>query len=136
MSEYNLTFSERLKYADNLQGINIEIALSVETDSPIIADVKLDTGSTYCVFQSQYAELLNLETEKGEPEIIRTATGKFLAYGHEITLTIANLEWDAAVYFAADENFPVSVVGRIGFLDRLQIGLIDYTQNLFLNSIS
>ena len=90
---------------------------------PIAADVKLDTGSSFCIFQRHYGELLGLEIEKGEPEIIRTATGKFIAYGHEITLTVANLEWNATVYFTKDETFPVSVVGRLGFLDRLKIGL-------------
>jgi hypothetical protein len=136
MNIWNLAFDERIKYPDNLQGINIEIILSIRKMLPLAANVKLDTGSTFCVFQRHYAEMLDLEVEKGDPEIIRTATGKFIAYGHEITLTIANFEWDATIYFAADEHFPVSVVGRIGFLDRLKIGLIDYEQSLFLSSMS
>jgi hypothetical protein len=36
------------------------------------------------------------------------------------------------VYFAEQENFPVNVVGRIGFLDHLQVGLVDYEQLLYL----
>ena len=136
MSDWNLTFSELLLYPDNLQRINIEIILSLGTNLPIAADVKLDTGSTFCIFQRHYGELLGLEIENGEPEIIRTATGKFIAYGHKITLTVANLEWSATVYFTKDETFPVSVVGRIGFLDRLQIGLVDYRQTLYLSSLS
>lgn len=136
MSDWNLSFSELLIYPDNLQGINIEIVLSLGTNLPIAAEVKLDTGSTFCIFQRHYGELLGLEIETGDPEIIRTATGKFIAFGHEITLTVANLEWDATVYFAKDENFPVSVVGRVGFLDRLKIGLIDYQQTLYLSSLN
>ncbi len=50
-------------------------------------------------------------------------------------MKIANLEWEATVYFVQDEHFPVSVLGRIGFLDRLQIGLIDYEQLLFIDSL-
>ncbi len=136
MSDWSLNFSELLVYPDNLQGINIEIIISLKTNLPIAADVKLDTRSTFCIFQRHYDELLGLEIEKGEPEIIRTATGKFIAYGHEITLTVANLEWNATVYFAKDETFPVSVIGRIGFLDRLKIGLVDYQQLLYLSSLS
>ena len=136
MSDWNLNFSELLTYPDNLQGINIEIIISLGTNFPIAADVKLDTGSSFCIFQRHYGELLGLEIEKGEPEIIRTATGKFIAYGHEITLTVANLEWNATVYFTKDESFPISVVGRLGFLDRLKIGLIDYQQLLYLGSLS
>lgn len=135
MSVWNLSFSE-LVYPDNLQGISIEIILSLGTDLPIAAEVKLDTGSTFCIFQRHYGELLGLEIENGDPEIIRTATGKFIAYGHEITLTVAGLEWTATVYFAKDENFPISVVGRFGFLDRLQIGLVDYQQSLYLSSLN
>ncbi len=136
MSDWNLSFSELLTYPDNLQGINIEIIISLGTDLPIAADVKLDTGSSFCIFQRHYGEMLGLEIEQGEPEIIRTATGKFIAYGHEITLTVANLEWNATVYFAKDESFPVSVVGRLGFLDRLKIGLIDYQQLLYIGSLA
>ena len=136
MSDWTLSFSESLVYPDNLQGINIEIIISLGTNLPIAADVKLDTGSSFCIFQRHYGELLGLEIEKGEPEIIRTATGKFIAYGHEITLTVSNLEWNATVYFAREKTFPVSVVGRVGFLDRLKIGLVDYQQQLYLGSLS
>ena len=134
MSNWQLAFSERLKYPDNLQGINLDIVLSLGAVLPIAVNAKLDTGSTFCIFQRYYAEMLGLNVENGDPEVIRTATGKFLAYGHEVTLTITNLEWEATIYFAQDENFPVNVVGRIGFLDHLKIGLIDYEQALFLGS--
>lgn len=136
MSDWNLNFSELIYYSDKLQGINIEIILSLGTNLPVAAEVKLDTGSTFCIFQRHYGELLGLEVENGEPEVIRTATGKFIAYGHEITLTVANLEWSATVYFAKNEDFPVSVVGRIGFLDRLKIGLVDYRQMLYFGSLN
>lgn len=136
MSNWSLHFAERLVYSDRLQGINIEILLSLGTDNSIAANVKLDTGSSFCVFQRHYGESLGLEIEKGEPEIIRTATGKFIAYGHEITLTVAKLEWFTTVYFAKDETFPISVVGRLGFLDHLRIGLVDYEQKLYLSSLS
>ena len=77
---------------------------------------------------------MKLDLEAGTPERIRTATGTFLAYGHEITLSIEGLEWQATVYFAEDEYFPVNVVGRVGFLDRLRIGLVDYEQTLYLSA--
>ena len=43
-----------------------------------------------------------------------------------------DLEWSAVVYFAEPENFPVNVVGRAGFLDRLSLGLVDHEQTLYL----
>ena len=43
------------------------------------------------------------------------------------------MEWNAVIYFAEPENFPVNVVGRVGFLDHLQVGLVDYEQLLYLS---
>lgn len=40
------------------------------------------------------------------------------------------------LYFAADENFPVNVVGRVGFLDKLRVGVVDYEQLLYLDAYS
>lgn len=94
--------------------------------------VKLDTSSTFCVLQRRYAELLDLDVESGTSKRIRTATGTFMAYGHEITMTVSRLEWQAVVYFAEDENFPINIVGRVGFLDRLRVGVVDYEQLLYL----
>lgn len=57
----------------------------------------------------------------------------FPAYGHEVTLAVSDLEWETTVYFAEPDDFPINVVGRIGFLDHLQVGLVDYEQLLYLN---
>jgi hypothetical protein len=95
---------------------------------------KLDSGSVFCILQRRYAKLLELDLEAGTLQHIRTATGSFLAYGHDIILSIEGIEWHATVYFAEDEFFPVNVVGRVGFLDRLRIGLVDYEQMLYLSA--
>ena len=131
---HTLTFDEKVKYADDAQGINLDVIISKQTDNPVSATVKLDTGSTFCIFQRFYAELLGIEVEKGERETIRTAKGSFTAYGHEIVIKFSNLEWEAVVYFAQDESFPVSVLGRNGFLNKINIALIDYEQLLYLKS--
>ena len=43
-----------------------------------------------------------------------------------------DLEWQAVVYFAEPETFNINVVGRVGFLDRLQVGIVDYERLLYL----
>ena len=136
MSKWTLAFSESFRYADDEEGITFEILLSADVTHKYTVDAKLDTGSTFCVFQRRYAELLGLDVESGEEQRIRTATVSFTAYGHETTMTVGGLEWQATVYFAADENFPVNVVGRVGFLDRLRVGVVDYEQLLYLNAYS
>jgi hypothetical protein len=49
-----------------------------------------------------------------------------------LTLWVFDLEWQAVVYFAEPEAFDINVVGRVGFLDRLQVGIVDYEQLLYL----
>jgi len=132
VSNWLLAFSECFHYSDDEEGITFEILLSSDLASRFPVDAKLDTGSTFCIFQRRYAELLDLNVESGIAKRIRTATGSFTAYSHEITMTVGELEWQAEVYFAADENFPVNVVGRVGFLDRLRVGVVDYEQLLYL----
>ncbi len=131
---HTLTFDEKVEYPDDKQGINLDIIISKQTDNPVSATVKLDTGSTFCIFQRFYADLLGIEVEKGERESIRTAKGNFTAYGHDIVIKFSNLEWEAFVYFAQDESFPVSVLGRNGFLNKINIAIIDYEQLLYLKS--
>ncbi len=133
MSAFALSFLNRIFY-DRKPDITFSIFLSSDSQTFVPVEVKLDTGSTFCVLQRQYAEALGIEVEHGTPERMRTATGSFLAYGHEITLLMEGIEWQATVYFAEDEYFPVNVVGRVGFLDRLRIGLVDYEQTLYLSA--
>ena len=131
MTFWRLTFSDRFDYSSP-SGISIPIALSSAIDNQVVLRPPLDTGSTYCVFQPLYAELLGLRSEQGVERRIRTATGSFTAFGHEVTLTVGQLEWQAVVYFAVSEDFPINVVGRSGFLDRLQVGIVDYEQLLYM----
>ena len=92
----------------------------------------VDTGSTFCVFHREYAGLLHLDLMAGAEERISTATGSFYCYGHDVTVSVFELEWQAIVYFAEPESFPANVVGRVGFLDRLQLGITDYEQAVYL----
>lgn len=64
---------------------------------------------------------------------MRTATGSFMTFGHEIMISFNELEWQTMVFFAVEEFFPVNVIGRVGFLDRLRIALIDYDRELYFS---
>jgi hypothetical protein len=133
VNSWQLTFSERHDYSE-YSDILLPLVISSDVSNQVLVRAKLDTGSDLCIFQRRYAELLNLELERGTPKRIRTVTGSFTAYGHELTLIVGRLEWHAIIYFAEPESFPINVVGRIGFLDRLRVGLVDYEQRLYLNA--
>lgn len=129
MNPYLLGFDYRHSYS-----LEDEITIPISVISgEYYADVsaKLDTGSKYCVLQPSYADLLELDLTAGVPQKLRTVTGTFYAYGHEVIVSVFNLSWQATVYFAEAETFPVNVVGRVGFLDQLRIALIDYDQILY-----
>lgn len=131
MNQWSFHFDKRIDYS-RYDEITVEIALTAGNATAAV-DAKLDTGSKFCLFQPRYARLLRLDLERGIAQRIRTAAGSFLAYGHEISLQVAYLQWEAIIYFAEPEDFPINVVGRIGFLDYLQIGLVDYEQAPYLS---
>jgi hypothetical protein len=113
-------------------GITVEAILqSGETSVDVIA--KIDTGSTYCVFQRHLGEGLGLDIESGLPVDLSTATGNFRAYGHELTLSVLGIETVATVYFAESDYFDRNVLGRIGWLDKVKLGLIEQEGKLFLS---
>jgi len=131
MKHWNFAFLAKVDYT-RFDEITVPITLRSGI-SEIVVDAKLDTGSKNCIFQPRYARWLQLDLTSGTPQRFRTAAGSFNAYGHEITLQVGDLQWTTTIYFAEPENFPVNVVGRVGFLDHLQIGLVDYEQQLYLS---
>ena len=92
----------------------------------------VDSGSTFSIFDRTCGESLGLSLELGLRQQVGTAIGSFYCYGHELTVSVFDLEWQADVYFAEPEAFSMNVVGRVGFLDRLQLGIVDYEQLLYL----
>lgn len=113
-------------------GITVETILK-SGDLRVDVEAKIDTGSTYCIFERHHGEGLKLEIERGNPIEISTATGNFRAYGHELTLSVLGIETVSTVYFAESEYFDRNVLGRIGWLDRVRLGLIEREGKLFLS---
>jgi len=95
-------------------------------------EAHIETGASLCIFQRRLGEDLGIEVQAGLREQINTATGSFIAYGHQVTLSTLELDFEAYVYFAADENFNRNVLGRNGWLDRVKLGIIYYDRELYL----
>ena len=76
---------------------------------------------------------MGINIESGYLRSFDTATGHFDAYGHSVTMTVENYEFDVMVFFAKDEWLNRNVLGRAGFLDRVLAGLDDYAGELYLN---
>jgi len=133
VTEWTLRFSDRFDYS-RFSNVRVPITLSSSLDKQILIRAQVDTGSTFCIFQRLYADMLGLDAEGGTEQRIETATGSFTAYGHEVSMAVGQLEWQVVVYFAALERFEINVVGRVGFLDRLHVGLVDYEQTLYVGA--
>jgi hypothetical protein len=130
-----LEFDTLHEYSLFKVGITIEAILSVG-NAQVDVETRLDTGSTYCVFERHLGEGLDLDIESGIIADIGTATGSFRAFGHELTLTVLGIETVSTVYFAESEYFDRNVLGRIGWLDRVKLGLVEQEGKLFLSKYS
>ncbi|MCI0489511.1 MAG: hypothetical protein L0229_23220, partial [Blastocatellia bacterium] len=110
---YTLNFMAIHDYDTRDVGIDIPVVLRFGSDT-VGLKAKIDTGSSLCIFERLYAKKLGLDIESGSHQRISTVTGSFLAYGHEVTLSVLGIETSAVVYFAEDENFSRNVLGRQG----------------------
>ncbi len=128
----SLDFSVVYEFNTLKTGITVPVILTLgERDINFYA--KVDTGSTHCIFERKHGERLNIEIETGNYENFGTATGAFPAYGHELIVSVLDIEIVSTVYFAKEESFTRNVLGRVGWLDRVKLGLIDYEGRLFLS---
>ncbi|MEK7407518.1 MAG: retropepsin-like aspartic protease [Acidobacteriota bacterium] len=130
-----LDFQERHQYEDVSWGIPIPVVLRVGLHT-VDLKVKLDTGAQYCVFEREVGERLGLTIEDGQVEQkIQDASGNaFDTFGHEVTIEVLEFEVVSTVFFAKDPGLPRrNVLGRVGWLDRFRVALIDYDRELYLS---
>ncbi len=82
-----LMFRSRYDYDTRQLGITVPISLS-HGNARVDLQAKVDTGASACIFSRWYGELLGLTIESGRVEYFGTATGRFKAYGHQVTLSV------------------------------------------------
>lgn len=128
-----LSFTTLFQYDTGKTGISVPVKLQ-SGDETVICEARLDTGASCCIFERAQGRYLGLDIESGARQEFSTPTGSFIAYGHEITLSVLGLEVATTAYFAANENFTRNVLGRQGWLDRVCLGLVDYEGKLYLRA--
>ena len=128
----NIEFDEVYEYSTLKSGITVPVKLEF-TENQVAFTAKIDTGSNHSIFERKYGQQLEIEIEKGIELTFNTATGNFHAYGHELTLSVLGIETVSTVYFAESDYFDRNVLGRIGWLDRVKLGLIEQEGKLFLS---
>jgi len=133
MNLHAIEFSTVHDYDTLKTGITLPVTLGYNSRT-VDFEAKLDTGSSHCIFERRFGENLGLEIENGTLEKFGTATVGFFAYGHEVSLSVLEIETYSKVYFAKEESFTRNVLGRQGWLDRVKLGLIDYEGKLLLSA--
>jgi hypothetical protein len=130
---HQLAFRQVHSYADRDASITVPVVLRCgETVADLVASV--DTGASYCLFESAYAAELGLNLIAGVLTRFRTANSSFEAYGHEVEIDVLGIVSHSLVYFFADSGIRKNVLGRGGWLDRVRLGLIDHDRALYLAS--
>jgi hypothetical protein len=129
---YQLSFTELVNYDAGQPSITVPVTLSVG-QAQVDCDAKVDTGSSNCIFARNLGEELGLDIETGLRLLIGTVTGTFVAYLHEVSLSLASFEFGGLVGFAEDKEFRRNVLGRRGFIEQIVLGLVDYEGKLYLS---
>ena len=129
---HRLEFEKLLGYDVGEPGITLQAALKLK-EQTLDLQVKVDTGASCCLFERRVGEALGFHIETGMRQLFGTATGTFVGYGHEVTLSVAEFEFDTIVFFPSDTEIRRNVLGRFGWLDRVVLGLVDYEGKLYLS---
>ena len=129
---YQLEFEKLLSYDVGEPGITLQNTLKLK-ERTLDLPVKVDTGASCCLFERRIGEALGFDIETGMRQLFGTATGTFVGYGHEVTLSVAEFEFDTIVFFPSDAEISRNVLGRFGWLDRVVLGLVDYEGKLYLS---
>ena len=128
---YQLEFTRVHDYSGDDASIVIPVVLRVGAN-PVQVAASVDTGASFCVFGTEIAEALGLDLTSGIRQRFRTANSGFEAYGHEIELIVFGVVTQSTVYFFADPMIEKNVLGRIGWLDRVRLGLVHHDNKIYL----
>jgi hypothetical protein len=132
---FQLSFDNFVNYDLGEEGIGLDVEIEFG-GAKVNFHAKIDTGATYSIFERRYADQLGLILEEGMRQKFGTATGSFYGCGFRVNLKTAGLEFESMVFFAEEESFEKNVLGRIGWLDKIVLGLIDYEGKLYLSRYS
>jgi predicted aspartyl protease len=128
---FRISFAKRHSYAGPSDTISPPVVLRSGRET-INLVANLDTGAAYCLFERSYAEALGIDVEGGVPMSFATANSRFQAFGHEVTISTLDIEVHSLVFFFADSDIVKNVLGRHGWLDRLNVGIVDHEQLLYI----
>lgn len=129
---HEISFEKLISYDAGLPGITVEVEIRIGSNLARL-DAKVDTGSTFCVFERDIGESLGIEIESGNSKEIATVNSSFRVFGHYVSLITEGFEFDSEIFFAEEASFRRNILGRRGWLDQVIIGINDYDGKLYLS---
>lgn len=98
----------------------------------------IDTGSTFSLFDGEIGLALGITLQEGRLESLKTLDGHVRAYAHKIDLEIdlgsGDETWrmEGLEILFSVEKIPRNILGRIDFLSRVQFGIAERTETIYL----
>lgn len=126
-----LEFTHVRTYPSDETGITIPTTLRAGANQVAVV-ASIDTGATFCLFAGEVAEELGIELIQGERRRFRTANSMLDTFGHQVEISTMGLTTFSTVYFFADPSIRKNVLGRIGWLDRVRLGVVDHDSLIYL----
>ncbi|MGH9834808.1 MAG: hypothetical protein ACRD9Y_17455 [Blastocatellia bacterium] len=122
---FSITFDIQQAYSSIEEGITIPTVLILGNITASF-QAKIDPGAQVCLFQREIGEELGIDIESGDRIRLGSLTGgSLIAFGHSVTLHTLGLEFDSVVYFAADYGLERNLLGRVGWLQKVRLAIID-----------
>ncbi|MGH9854502.1 MAG: hypothetical protein ACREBD_32055, partial [Blastocatellia bacterium] len=128
---FSITFDIQQAYSSIEEGITIPTVLILGNITASF-QAKIDPGAQVCLFQREIGEELGIDIESGDRIRLGSLTGgSLIAFGHSVTLHTLGLEFDSVVYFAADYGLERNLLGRVGWLQKVRLAIIDYDWTVY-----
>jgi hypothetical protein len=129
---HSIGFQAHHNYSNEPVGITVPIELGYGGER-VRTTAKVDTGAEFCLFERGLGEALGIEVESGEKKELRTASGSFVAFGHEVSLRVLGFDFSLVAYFPLESGIHRNLLGRQGWLLKVRLGLVDYEQLIYLS---
>jgi hypothetical protein len=140
-----IEFTTIHSYGSEREGISVPVILKAGENSVRLA-ASIDTGATFCIFRNELADARNeladarneladalgLHPANASLKRFRTANSSFEAFGHEVEISVLGVTTVSIVYFFVDASINKNVLGRVGWLDRVRLGLVDHDTTMYL----
>jgi hypothetical protein len=128
---HHLQFTRIHSYASGRGNVTVPVVLRSDANRVHLV-ASIDTGASFCLFESAYAAELGFDLTSGMPMRFRTANSTFDAYGHDLEINVLGVVTYSMVYFFAEPSIVKNVLGRGGWLDRVRLGLVDHDSEIYL----